>query len=390
MERKSNVLSIIVSIILAVSLFLGGGRAVTTETTVPEPIVSSEDPLLSSLQEIPAAGFDGVFSYVNLDAMFDSIPGLTKPAPDSKLAADSQDMKDAVRVLYRISAGPSTFRQVFNYLSETDEINGFYPLAVSQLIEVNLPPQQQMWLRGSFSPDKLKTALARQNYEALEKDGNDYAVYAPDGDPEGGRNMDLSNRDPGFLFGGMLGQRWPVIFNDSVIGASPDGRIIRAAEGAATLSSRPDLVDLLNAARLLYGDVTPAQVYAMPAELALDIEIMPLTLSRFALVSYYEDGNEYVLILLNTRTEDAANALAAQINANLKDAVLKSSGRTLTDALENWDAAALDVEIAQGENGSYTVALPFRFAERDEDVLASGFGHFVTMLMQRDMRWLFE
>ena len=182
------------------------------------------------------------------------------------------DGEALLRAYQALAAGPS---DLYGHLYRGKEMiasSGIDFFALSEALELGQPPSRQIWLRGSFDHDAIFARLKGKGYQMSAEAFPAFQVWGLDGQIDGGKTLNMKKRDPAFLFGGNLGQSWPVGLNGDLLFSSPDEEAVRAAAGGKEpfLSSLAPLMALVNSA----GRVGPeeagelAQLYLLTPDAA--------------------------------------------------------------------------------------------------------------------------
>ena len=234
-----------------------------------------ETGLQALLEKIPASAFeDGWLSYANAPALIRGTLGAVVPrsAKEFDSLQQGQGGEALLRAYQALAAGPS---ELYGHLYRAKELiasSGIDLFALSEAVELGQPPSRQIWLRGSFDRTAILDRLSEKGYQATADAFPAFEVWGRDGRIDGGQALDLKRRDPAFLFGGNIGQSWPVAISGDLLFSSPDESAVRAAaEGKeAPLWSLGPVKGLVSAA----GRVGPeemgelAQLYLLTPDAA--------------------------------------------------------------------------------------------------------------------------
>ena len=236
---------------------------------------AGESGLQALLEKIPASAFeDGWLSYANAPALIRGTLGAVVPrsAKDFDSLQQGQGGEALLRAYQALAAGPG---DLFGHIYRGKEMiasSGIDFFALSEAAELGQPPSRQIWLRGSFDRTAILDRLSEKGYQATADAFPAFEVWGRDGRIDGGQALDLKRRDPAFLFGGNIGQSWPVAISGDLLFSSPDESAVRAAaEGKeAPLWSLGPVKGLVSAA----GRVGPeemgelAQLYLLTPDAA--------------------------------------------------------------------------------------------------------------------------
>ncbi len=364
---------------------------------------SGEPGLHALLARVPASAFEaGWLSYANVPALIRGTPGAVIPQSAQDIdSLQSGPSGDALLGAYlALAAGPSDLYRHLYGGREMIASSGIDFFALNEVLELGQPPSRQIWLRGAFDRAAILDRLSEKGYQAPADAFPAFEVWGRDGRIDGGQALDLKRRDPAFLFGGYIGQSWPVGLNGDLLFSSPDEAAIRAAaEGKETpLSSLGPLIGLVNSAYRVGPDEAGelAQLYLLTPDAAgLSVlspwdapPAVPLpAYTLFSLSQAFTQSSEWVLIGLSypddTLAAEAADALAIRY----EQAALTRTGEKLSDRVAAMGGEAGTPFIQGSGDGSSCVILPLRFPLL-EGGAPMAFRFFVNLLLSRDLGWL--
>ena len=272
--------------------------------------------------------------------------------------------------------------------------------ALSEALELGQPPSRQIWLRGSFDHDAIFARLKGKGYQMSAEAFPAFQVWGLDGQIDGGKTLNMKKRDPAFLFGGNLGQSWPVGLNGDLLFSSPDEEAVRAAaEGMEPfLSSHSPLIGLVNSAGRIGPDEAGelAQLYLLTPDAAgLSVfspwdakPAVPLpAYTLFSLSQAFTQNSEWVLIGLSYPDASLASEAADALSLRYEQAALTRTGEKLSDRVAAMGGEAGTPFITESEDGSSSVILPLRFSTLEGNA-PMAFRFFVNLLLSRDLGWL--
>jgi hypothetical protein len=265
---------------------------------------------------------------------------------------------------------------------------GFSQIDVHQSMSIGMPPLDQAWVRGTFSPAQLETMFIQQGYMPILPAQDGLPLWGLEGNFNAGLQSNKEKTDSAFLFGGKEGQRWPVAFDDSVIVSSRNEQALRdvAAEKGPMLSEEPRMQALLQA-------LTPKpvkQLLLMQADMVLPRMTEPLGLMAIAQVE--ELGKTLVLLGLEYTNLSVAQAAEKRLQQSLPDATLQNH-RPLSQLLKAYNGQQMTMRIAEGHDGQAWLVIPFEFTnpeEIDPAQYQSPFRMFSRLWLAWDMNWLQE
>ena len=385
----------ITALIFLCSLFLPPASAAGAQ--------SGEPGLQAMLAKIPASAFEaGWLSYANVPALIRGTPGAVIPqgAQDFDSLQSGPGGDALLRAYQALAAGPG---DLYGHLYRRKEMiasSGIDFFALSEALELGQPPSRQIWLRGSFDHDAIFARLKGKGYQMSAEAFPAFQVWGLDGQIDGGKTLNMKKRDPAFLFGGNLGQSWPVGLNGDLLFSSPDEEAVRAAAGGKEpfLSSLGPLMGLVNSA----GRVGPeeagelAQLYLLTPDAAGLSLLSPWdappavhlpAYTLFSLSQAFAQDSEWVLIGLSYPDASLASEAADALSLRYEQAALTRTGETFSDRVAAMGGEAGTPFITESEDGSSSVVLPLRF-EILEEGAPTAFRFFVNLLLSRDLGWL--
>ena len=364
---------------------------------------SAESGLPAMLAKIPASAFEaGWLSYANIPALIRGTPGAVIPqnGEDLDILQSGPEGEGLLQAYQALAAGPS---DLFGHLYRGKEMiasSGIDFFALSEALELGQPPSRQIWLRGSFDHDAIFARLKGKGYQMSAEAFPAFQVWGLDGQIDGGKTLNMKKRDPAFLFGGNLGQSWPVGLNGDLLFSSPDEAAVRAAAGGMEpfLSSHSPLMGLVNSAGKVGPEVAgePAQLYLLTPDAAgLSVlspwdakPAVPLpAYTLFSLSQAFAQNSEWVLIGLSYPDASLASEAADALALRYEQAALTRTGEKLSDRVAAMGGVSGTPFIMESEDGSRSVILPLRFRLL-EGGAPEAFRFFVNLLLSRDLGWL--
>ena len=364
---------------------------------------AGETVLQAMLAKIPASAFEaGWLSYANVPALIRGTPGAVIPqgAQDFDSLQSGPGGDALLRAYQALAAGPG---DLFGHIYRGKEMiasSGIDFFALSEAAELGQPPSRQIWLRGSFDRTAILDRLSEKGYQATADAFPAFEVWGRDGRIDGGQALDLKRRDPAFLFGGNIGQSWPVAISPDLVFSSPDESAIRAAaEGKEPpLWSLGPVKGLVSAACRVSPEETgePAQLYLLTPDAAgLSVlspwdakPAVPLpAYTLFSLSQVFAQNSEWVLIGLSYPDASLASEAADALALRYEQAALTRTGETFSGRVAAMGGEAGTPFITEDEDGSSSVVMPLRF-EILEEGAPTAFRFFVNLLLSRDLGWL--
>ena len=359
--------------------------------------------LQAMLAKIPASAFEaGWLSYANVPALIRGTPGAVIPqsAQDFDSLQQGPGGDALLRAYQALAAGPG---DLYGHLYRGKEMiasSGIDFFALSEALELGQPPSRQIWLRGSFDRAAILERLKAKGYQATEDAFPAFEVWGRDGRIDGGQALDMLRRDPAFLFGGNIGQSWPVALSGDLLFSSPDEEAVRAAAGGKEpfLSSLAPLMALVNSADRVGPEETGelAQLYLLTPDAAGLPVLSPWdappavhlpAYTLFSLSQAFAQDSEWVLIGLSYPDASQASEAADALAIRYEQAALTRTGETFSDRVAAMGGEAGTPFITESEDGSSSVILPLRFSTLEGNA-PMAFRFFVNLLLSRDLGWL--
>ncbi len=372
------------AMLMAAWLLLGMAGALAEE-----PL---ETPLETLLARVPEAAFSWDYlSYADIAALTGGVPGGQTEGTGQGASGGGQALQDSdrMRAYQNISAGFADFHRSLR-MPIRDSL-GIDPLAVTQSMEMGLAPDNQGWLQGQWSAAEVEVALRGKGH-APTSEGK-LPLWCPDGDCGVGYAVDLEQRDPAFIFGGALGSRWPIAWDETVMAGSRNAaamQLIAAQEAPSLLdSARMQMLlgnlaqsDTQDTGRL--GLVTQLIIRALPPG---EGKGGPTHIA----VAQVEDATQRVNVALLLPDTEAAAAWGTRLTQELPDAVLERTSRPLMQMVAER-GGAMDVLRTGGmSNGEGLLLLPFRYdipPETAPDGAQLLFALFAQAIHMQDLGWL--
>ncbi len=362
-----------------------------------------ETGLQALLEKIPASAFEaGWLSYANVHALIRGTSGAVIPQSAQEADGLQGGPRDGalLQAYQALAAGPS---DLFQRLYRGEDViisSGIDLFAISEALELGQPPSRQVWLRGSFDRAAILDRLREKGYQASAEAFPAFEVWGLDGKIDGGKTLNMKKRNPAFLFGGNLGQSWPVGLNGDLLFSSADEAAVRAAAGGAepSLWGLGPIVGLVKAAEMVSPDQAGelAQLYllkplaaglsgALPWDNPPAAPLPPYTL--FSLSQTFALNSEWVLIGLSYPDAALASEAAEALAIRYGQAVLPRTGEQLSDRVAAMGGVSGTPFIMESEDGSSSVILPLQF-EIPQGGAPAAIRFFVNLLLSRGLGWL--
>ncbi len=373
----------ILAFVLSAALFVAG---------LPRALGEGPQPIEWMLSRVPQQVFtDGHLSFVDYQALVALQPGAA--APVSALEAQAHlETPQGQAYLRAMQGARGGFHGLLRYLMLAEEMavqSGLDPYAVAQsmtLGELGL----QVLFRGPVDEKALEAALKAKGYQLTEPSG-EMPLWCQGGICDKGYEVDLSKRDPAFLFGGDLGRFWPVAWMEGLVAASPEEANIRAiaARQGPMLSQMPQMQALLQAVTLPDGHTSArlAQLMTWPSPFQQE---QP---GLLAIGQAYTQQALWVVVTLPwSGPGDEATMQAAKGWAE-HASLTRAGPDSLDQALAQWGGVLESPRLVTAQ-GATLLALPFRFpvpqeaAQPLETALSLPFQWLVDAVWWQDLGWL--
>ena len=349
------------------------------------PAMAAQPPLVRLLKAVPAAALDSgaYISYADYAALLAALEAIKAPAEE----VPAEDETAFRQSLMHIQAGYDRLMMMTLQEDSGMQSNGFAASQVQQSLVVGNPPFQQVLLSGAFNLTRIQQALANKGYQALATTETGWQPFCAEGDCTTGNTIDVSKADPAFLFGGMLGSRWPLLLRDDLLLSTPHNALFLAAtkKDMPSVAAQPGIAGLLS----ILTDASPAppvQFILLPAQSAIAKEapgIMYLCMQEV----WLQEGVQ-VQLALSFASDQGAAAAGEQLKQRYKEDILITK-QPFSAMVEAQGGKLMDVQaVALGQKGS-ALLVSFQFpAPTGQPFAPSPFRLFYSMMIQRDMQWL--
>lgn len=275
------------------------------------------------------------------------------------------------------------------------------------------PANRQTWLMGTFNQSRIRRALQARDYQLVEEGPHDpvrenMQIWAKDGDVHHGLQMDLATRNLSFLYGGMLGQSFPVLLSSDLIVYTPDGDDLLAAakETELALAADPNMASLLQSIELVTPEMRGeiAQVVAgPPAVFELNASQQRSAASAnqteqygklpayelFAQSHLYTDDHTYVVFNFIFQDEHDAEQAAEVMEQRVENLPSVVHGRSVDQQLEAFKGERLPIFIVDAAH-RYVVVQSFQFPPENLEisaVLGRPYHMLFHWIQTRDTAW---
>lgn len=371
-------------------------------STAAQDVMLDDQPLMRMLARIPQTASIGYMLFSDRTAITQAYPEAQMPADWAAFnALDSDNLTDESRPLeiwWRVFLRFSSSSMVQNLmLAETlPESLGIDFFQVQQELSFGQPPENTLYLAGTWNSDSIRAALAARDYTL--NDENDVSQLWCEEDCLTGPRTQFDARDPANPFGGDLGQNWPMLLtdgalignrseplmraflsvaNDEVATLAQDS-MWRAAVSAATHQGILLQVAVFNGDNLSFFSNPLSSVSRMlsPEELRLLAQEMLegyVNLPPFQLLLIADtvsQGEQVAKAVLVYQDEADARAAADVLPGRIAAYVSLATQQPLSELLSERNINQPTVEVQPAE-GVYTVVIDFSAPQPEVETLLS-------------------
>lgn len=350
-----------------------------TNVDTSQITTASELPFANAIRRIPQETLTGTLYFGDLSVI------------TARLPEDLDDLPVSNTILSALASMvtlPSEFTQSLTQPTEMERTSGVGIQHIERVITIygsdGNPVNRQTWLLGRFNQSRIRRTLQSHDYQLVEPDLNEpvrehVQIWAKDGDIYNGMEMNLATRDPFFIYGGTLGQSFPLLISKDLILYTPDGDSLLSAAKTTVVS----LADDPNMAALLHviDQVTPEErgdlaqaIIGQPAWFRLNASqqtsiMAGETLERygelpaytfFALNHLYTAENTYATFHFIFQTKEAAEGAADVLEQRFANMTSRLNGLTIAEQLEGLAGERLPIFIVEAAD-RYVVIESFRF-----------------------------
>ena len=349
--------------------------------------------LSALLNTIPLSSFkSGWLSYVDFKLLAERHGVILPHSIQDAEGLNSEQLDTLFSAFMSISAGPADILRRFSQKREMLLASGVDFFSVRRALEIGMPAARQLWLEGEFDEEAISEALFQRGYMLTENEINGRQTWAPAGDIEAGSRIDFNKRDPAFLFGGDLGQSWPVTLLPGVLASTPDALSAQAIALGETPSLMENTVLMSGVSAVLQqGDV--AQMYALTPEVGGLVIANDNALPRYELIllaHMFTGDMQRVLIALVYADANAAANAGRILTSRLSEDITLTSGEKLQSLISQRGGEIEPLFVYNSASNPVLLAafhfpLPLK-AQREPSI--SPFRLFSDMLLMRDLSWL--
>jgi hypothetical protein len=387
------------------------------------------DPFWSLLAMVP--DYDGSraqLSYVNLQAIasIGDAAGVTLTDVREKTDAGNRWWQ-VIAMAHSLMSDPM-FSVVRTAMFESEDIPGMETLLGFTLLDIQqgvfftgVPPDEGHIVTGSFDLDAIRDALSARDFEAQEIGGVEVWCWVEGCDQ--GYRQDITNLQPGNIFGGMLGRREPLAIQPHLLLDSPSldtmFLLIGAQEGLLpTLDDAPEYGAFAEAA-MAQGTVVQAFMMdadvirdmmgrdvlrewnlvdiALPSDVkeravasAREFGVLP-SYHLFGFAQTWQDGAHVTHLIVIYENVETAEIAANEIYDRLTNAASFSKrAPTYNDLLLTDGGEILPASVYEGEHGAAAIFSVRASPENADDLaaLARPFQEFTSMISSRDLYFM--
>ncbi len=333
------------------------------------------------------------FEYTDFKVLKNEVKGLESPetTEEYEKSADKSVYKDYLMRI-NIKSFPVTDPLKFS------EKSGFDLFSAESYLTAGLPPTVFSKFTGNFDSEKLTGILKENGYTKDASVEGDTSLYLYEGSLDKGMNVELEKADKNFLFGGEMGQHFPIAFNNSQIFYSTAGGAFKNAvvnslkpqEGNDYPKTLAEILSVISGIgedklyRMKYEPYFPPMKSAVPSA--------PQAYKYLIVSEYLEgqnDGKTLVtdLIVLETDSSERAEELKKGFEENYGNG--KETDVPLLSTLKKaFEAVPEDFKVTE-TNGKHYVS--FRLTHTftyETGSLTLPMDSIIKSIMRRDTEWL--
>ncbi len=382
-----------VLVIFTLVLLMAGGAAA-------QELPLDDQPFMQMLARVPQGVPTSYLTFSDRVAITQAYPNAQMPADWAAFnALNSDDLTDETRPLeiwwrvffrYRTSMMAQSLMQA-ETLPDSLGIDFFQ---VQQELSFGQPPENTLYLAGTWDGEAVSAALTSRNYALIDENG--VAQLWCEEDCLTGFEVQMDGRDPANPFGGNLGQNWPMLVSDGILIGNRSEPLVRAylnttEDDTPTLAQEPlwraavsaatqDSI-LLQATALsgddlrFFGDplsglrpmLSPEQLQRFAQDLLADYVSLP-PFRLLLLADTVSQGEQLAKAVLVYQDEAAARAAADALPGRIAAYVSLATQQPFTDMLAERNIQQPTVDVL-GAEGLYTVVIGFRAPQPDAETL---------------------
>lgn len=395
-----------------------------------------DQPIMQMLAQVPQGAPASYLTFSDRAAIAQAYPEAQLPTTlEAFFALDNDDQTPEARaqeIWWRIFSRYSS-SMMAQTLMQADTLPtslGLDFFQVQQELSFGQPPENTLYLAGTWDVESVRAALATRNYSLIDENAG--AQLWCEEDCLTGSQVQMEARDPGNPFGGNLGQNWPLLvaaghligsrseplMRDYLSAANGDlptlaqDPLWRAAVTAATqegillqaMALRGEDLRFLNEplAGTNLQTLSPEQIQRLAADLLEDYVSLP-PFQLLLLADTVSKGQQVGKVILTYVTEAEAQAAAEILPGRIGDYISLVTQTPLTNLLADRNLRPPTVAVQSAE-GVFMVVIDFSAPQPDaetvlslrfEDPLPEGYaapGSAFALLAQgvfrQDLGWL--
>jgi hypothetical protein len=367
-----------------------------------QEITLDDQPFMQMLARVPQNAPTNYLFFNDRTAITQAYPEAQMPADWAAFnALDSDNLTDESRpleiwwrVFFRFSS--SSMAQNLMLAEMLPESLGIDFFQVQQELSFGQPPENTLYLAGTWDADSIRAALATRDYTL--NDENDVAQLWCEEDCLTGPITQIDARDPSNPFGGDLGQNWPMLLTDDTLMGNRSEPLMRAFLSAAndevaTLAqnslwraavSAATQQGILLQAAVFNGDdlsffsnplsgvspmLSPEELQSLAQErLEGYVNLPPFQLMLLA--DTVSQGEQVAKVVVVYQNEADARAAADALPGRIAAYVSLATPQPLSELLSERNINQPTVEVQPAE-GVYTVVIDFSAPQPEVETLLS-------------------
>ncbi len=376
---------------------------VLVSSAAAQPTGLDDQPIMRMLAQVPQGALTSYLTFSDRAAITQAYPEAQMPTElEAFFALDNDDQTPETRSLeiwWRVFSR-YTSSMMAQSLTQADTLPtslGLDFFQVQQELSFGQPPENTLYLAGTWDSESVRAALATRNYSLIDE--NAVAQLWCEEDCLTGSQVQMEARDPGNPFGGNLGQNWPLLVGDGQLIGSRSEPLMRdylsvangelptlaqdplwrAAVTAATqkgillqaMALRGD--DLLFLSEPLAGinlqTLSPEQIQRLAETILEDYVSLP-AFQILLLADTVSEGQQVGKVILTYATEADARAAAEILPGRIGAYISLVTQNNFTEMLTDRNLMPPSVAVQSAE-GLFSVVIDFTAPQPDVETLLS-------------------
>jgi hypothetical protein len=409
---------------------------VLVSSAAAQPNGLDDQPIMRMLAQVPQGTLTSHLTFSDRAAITQAYPEAQMPTElEAFFALDNDDLTPETRSLeiwWRVFSR-YTSSMMAQSLMQADTLPtslGLDFFQVQQELSFGQPPENTLYLAGTWDAESVRAALASRNYSLIDE--NAVAQLWCEEDCLTGSQVQMEARDPGNPFGGNLGQNWPLLVADGQLIGSRSEPLMRdylsVANGDLPTLAQDSLwraavtaatqEGILLQAKALRGEdlrflneplaginvqtLSPEQIQRLAETILEDYVSLP-PFQLLLLADTVSEGQQVGKVILTYAAEADARAATEILPGRMRAYVSLVTQTNFTEILTDRNLRPPTVTV-QAAEGVFTVVIDFSSPQLDaESVLAlrfedplpegyavpgSAFALLAQSIFRQDIGWL--